>query len=269
MRRWRRPSSAAASVPAAGTQLRAGWPPARCASSCANPASSWRAARSPARARGATSARARSTAARSASSSSVSTIPMSRRGSTFPSTWATSPAKHRTTWTSASTSRMWARNWFPRPSPLCAFRTRPAMSTSSSVAGTIRRGRVIAAMASSRGSGMRTTPTFGAIVVKGYGAISACAAVIARNSVDFPALGSPTRPQVRGTRSSGERPGSPPTGGRGSLRRGSPPPPSFRRWSWPCTSSGRPPRSGLPCSSRPRGTRPRRGSGSPRRPPPR
>ena len=43
------------------------------------------------------------------------------RGSTLPSGWMTfgSPCA-RTTWTIASVSRMFARNWLPSPSPLCA-----------------------------------------------------------------------------------------------------------------------------------------------------
>jgi hypothetical protein len=41
--------------------------------------------------------------------------------------------KQRSTWQIASTWRMWERNWFPRPSPLLAPATSPAMSTNSSV----------------------------------------------------------------------------------------------------------------------------------------
>ena len=61
----------------------------------------------------------RSRLSRSASISSVSTVSASRTGSIEPSTWVTSASsKQRSTWTMASTSRMLARNWLPRPSPL-------------------------------------------------------------------------------------------------------------------------------------------------------
>ena len=50
----------------------------------------------------------------------------------------------------ASTSRMLARNLFPRPSPLEAPLTRPAMSTNSMTAGVIFSGSYIFASASSR-----------------------------------------------------------------------------------------------------------------------
>jgi hypothetical protein len=46
---------------------------------------------------------------------------MSDSGSTLPATCTTfSSSKQRTTWAIASVSRMWARNWLPRPSPLLA-----------------------------------------------------------------------------------------------------------------------------------------------------
>ena len=74
----------------------------------------------------------------SASASSVSMISMSRIGSTLPATCITlSSSKQRTTCTMASVSRMLARNWLPRPSPLEAPATRPAMSTNSTMAGWI------------------------------------------------------------------------------------------------------------------------------------
>ena len=63
-------------------------------------------------------------------------VSISRSGFTEPSTWTIFPSsKQRTTWTIASTSRMFARNWFPRPSPLEAPFTRPAISTNSIAAG--------------------------------------------------------------------------------------------------------------------------------------
>ena len=55
-----------------------------------------------------------------------------------PSTWMTfSSSKQRTTWTMAAHSRMLARNLLPRPSPLDAPFTRPAMSTNSTTAGVV------------------------------------------------------------------------------------------------------------------------------------
>ena len=61
---------------------------------------------------------------------------MSRTGSTVPLTWwMSASSKQRTTCTMAFTSRMWLRNWLPKPSPLLAPRTRPAMSTNSMAAG--------------------------------------------------------------------------------------------------------------------------------------
>jgi hypothetical protein len=72
----------------------------------------------------------RSRLSRSESISSVSTVSASATGSMRPSTWVmSSSSKQRRTWTIASTSRMLARNWLPRPSPLEAPRTSPAMST--------------------------------------------------------------------------------------------------------------------------------------------
>ena len=60
-----------------------------------------------------------STVARSARHSSVWITSMSEIGSTLPATWMTfSSSKQRTTLTIASVSRMCARNWLPRPSPL-------------------------------------------------------------------------------------------------------------------------------------------------------
>ena len=100
--------------------------------------------------------------------SSVSMMDRSRSGFTAPSTWVTSPSsKQRTTWTMASVSRMLARKALPRPSPLLAPRTRPAMSTNSWEAGRIRWGVTISASRSSRSSGTSTTPVLGSMVQKG------------------------------------------------------------------------------------------------------
>src|SRR5690606_33076071 len=97
----------------------------------------------------------------------------------------------------ASTSRMFARKRFPRPSPLLAPLTRPAMSTKVTVAGVIFSEPNIPARTSSRGSGMGTTPTLGSIVANGSLAATAPAAVSALNSVDLPTLGRPTIPMAR------------------------------------------------------------------------
>ena len=108
------------------------------------------------------------TASRSARTSSVVTTSMSRTGSTEPIVWMTSASsKQRTTWTIASTSRMLARNWLPRPSPLLAPATSPAMSTNSIAAGMTTFVFEILRSTSSRSSGTVTTPMFGSIVQKG------------------------------------------------------------------------------------------------------
>ena len=105
--------------------------------SAENTSASWRNFLSPLAAFWALSMR-RSTISTSAMMSSMSMMPMSRRGSVEPSTWMTfSSSKQRTTWTMASHSRMLARNLLPRPSPLLAPFTRPAMSTNSMTAGVV------------------------------------------------------------------------------------------------------------------------------------
>ena len=93
---------------------------------------------------------------------------MSRAGSTLPSEWMTfgSPCA-RTTWTSASVSRMFARNWLPRPSPLDAPATSPAMSWKAIVSQTISDAPTISATCSRRSSTTGTTATFGSMVVNG------------------------------------------------------------------------------------------------------
>ena len=95
-------------------------------------------------------------------------VSASRSGSTEPSTWVTSgSSKQRSTITVALVSRMWARNWLPSPSPFDAPRTRPAMSTSSTVAGITRAECTMASSAASRASGTATTPAFGSMVQNG------------------------------------------------------------------------------------------------------
>src|SRR5690606_39121016 len=138
-----------------------------------------------------------STDSRSASASSVSMVSMSAIGSTLLLTWMTSSfSKQRTTWVIASTSRIWARNLLPRPSPLAAPATRPAMSTNSTVVGSTRCGLTISASAFRRGSGTGTTPTFGSIVQNGKLAAAMPALVSALKRVDLPTFGRPTMPHL-------------------------------------------------------------------------
>src|SRR5574344_159419 len=94
----------------------------------------------------------------------------------------------------ASVSRMFARNLLPSPSPLLAPLTNPAMSTISTVVGTIRCGCSISASLFRRSSGTVITPTLGSIVQNGK--LAACAFALDKqlNRVDFPTFGSPTIP---------------------------------------------------------------------------
>ena len=184
-------------------QVRAVSPASRCAESSATSSASRCSALSPLRAARRLRSRRLATVSRSLSSSSVSTIAMSPSGSMPPRTWMTSgSSKQRTTWQTASTSRMWARNWFPRPSPRDAPSTRPAMSTKRIAVATFFAEDARSARVSSRTSGTGTTPTFGSIVQKGKFAASAPARESALNSVDFPTLGRPTRPTESDIRTS-------------------------------------------------------------------
>ena len=109
-----------------------------------------------------------SSVCRSARASSVWIVEMSLAGFTSPSTWVTSSSrKTRVTWQIAADSRMWERNLLPSPSPSEAPRTMPAMSTNSTVAGTVRSELNSSARRGSRSSGTPTTPTFGSIVANG------------------------------------------------------------------------------------------------------
>ena len=58
----------------------------------------------------------------------------------------------------ASTSRMLDKNWFPRPSPLEAPFTRPAISTNSITAGVVFSELYISVSLFKRSSGTGTTP---------------------------------------------------------------------------------------------------------------
>src|SRR5262245_40637642 len=141
----------------------------------------------------------RSRLSRSASISSVSMVSMSAIGSIAPATSATPGwTKQRTTWAMASTSRAWARNWLPRPSPLEAPLTRPAISTKVSRVGLILADFASFASTSRRGSGTITSPTFGSMVLNGY--FDACAAAVAVSglkTVDLPTLERPRMPPVK------------------------------------------------------------------------
>ena len=139
-----------------------------------------------------------STVSRSLNCSSRSMISLSRTGFTEPSTCTIlSLSKQRSTCMIASVSRMLPRNWFPRPSPLLAPFTSPAMSTISHVAGTMRSGCISSASLLSRSSGTVICPICASIVQKGK--FAACAFALERQlkSVDFPTLGKPTIPALR------------------------------------------------------------------------
>ena len=75
---------------------------------------------------------------KSASFISVSIISRSLTGSTVGFTfWISLESKHLIICITASTSLIWDRNLFPKPSPLDAPFTRPAMSTKEIVVGII------------------------------------------------------------------------------------------------------------------------------------
>src|SRR5574344_1547024 len=122
-------------------------------------------------------------------------ISLSLTGLTDPSTWVTfSSSKHLNTCSIASVSRIFARNLFPRPSPLLAPFTRPAIATISTVVGTIRCGLTNSESLFKRSSGTVMTPTFGSIVQKGKFAACALAFDKQLKRVDLPTLGRPTIP---------------------------------------------------------------------------
>ena len=125
----------------------------------------------------------------------MSIISLSRTGLTEPSTCTIlSSSKQRRTWIIASVSRIFARNLLPKPSPLLAPFTRPAISTISTVVGTMRSGCTSSARRFNRSSGTVMTPTFGSIVQKGKFADCAFALDKQLKSVDLPTLGKPTMP---------------------------------------------------------------------------
>ena len=94
----------------------------------------------------------------------------------------------------ASHSRILPKNLLPKPSPLLAPFTKPAISTISTVAGTIRPGFTNLANSAKRSSGTLITPTLGSMVQKGK--LAACALVFDKQlkRVDLPTLGKPMIP---------------------------------------------------------------------------
>ena len=135
---------------------------------------------------------------KSLSCSSVSMISLSRTGSTDPSTCTMlSLSKQRNTWMMASVSRILPRNWLPRPSPLLAPFTSPAISTMSHVAGTIRPGWTNSASLFRRSSGTVICPICASMVQNGK--FAACALALDRQlkRVDLPTLGKPTIPAFK------------------------------------------------------------------------
>ena len=125
-------------------------------------------------------------------------ISLSRTGLTVPSTWVMlSSSKQRNTCRIASVSLMFAKNLFPRPSPLLAPLTNPAMSTISTVVGTIRCGCTSSASLFNRSSGTVMTPTLGSMVQNGKFADCAFALDRQLKRVDLPTLGKPTMPHCK------------------------------------------------------------------------
>ena len=94
----------------------------------------------------------------------------------------------------ASVSRILPRNWFPKPSPLLAPFTNPAISTISTVAGNTLSGFTNSSNFSNLASGTLTTPIFGSIVQNGKFALCALALDKQLKSVDLPTFGNPTIP---------------------------------------------------------------------------
>ena len=136
---------------------------------------------------------------RSFSCNSVSMMLLSSNGLTAmpPSRTMLSSSKQRITWMIASHSRILPKNLLPKPSPLEAPLTKPAMSTISQVAGTIRPGCTNAASLFKRSSGTVMTPKLGSMVQKGKFADCAFALDKQLKRVDLPTLGKPTIPHFK------------------------------------------------------------------------
>ena len=92
---------------------------------------------------------------------------------------------------------MLAKNWLPRPSPLEAPSTKPAISTNSIVVANTLSGLTISAKASRRASGIGTMPEFGSMVQNGKFSAPIPAFVRALKRVDLPTLGRPTIPHLK------------------------------------------------------------------------
>jgi hypothetical protein len=92
---------------------------------------------------------------------------------------------------------MLPRNWLPKPSPLLAPFTKPAMSTISMVVGTTFLGLSISVSFINLGSGTVITPILGSIVQNGKFADCAFALDKQLNNVDFPTFGRPTIPHFK------------------------------------------------------------------------
>src|ERR1700712_845961 len=97
----------------------------------------------------------------------------------------------------ALVERMLAKNWLPKPSPLLAPLTRPAISTISITLGTTFLGLTISVSLVRRSSGTVITPTFGSIVQKGKFAACALAFDKQLKRVDLPTFGKPTIPHCK------------------------------------------------------------------------
>ena len=97
----------------------------------------------------------------------------------------------------ASVSRILDKNLLPKPSPLLAPFTSPAISTISTTAGTTFCGCTNSTSLFNRSSGTVITPTLGSIVQKGKFADCALALLKQLNNVDFPTLGKPTIPHCK------------------------------------------------------------------------
>mmetsp|Transcript_14098 Transcript_14098/g.34765 ORF Transcript_14098/g.34765 Transcript_14098/m.34765 type:complete len:215 (-) Transcript_14098:9-653(-) len=134
----------------------------------------------------------------SLSRSSEWMISRSATGSTRSSTWITSASSNALhTWKMPSTEEMCDRNALPRPSPLDAPLTRPAMSQISRYADTADLGLYRSHSHLKRSSGTLTRAWLGSMVQKGKFSAGMPILLIVLNRVDFPTFGRPTIPILR------------------------------------------------------------------------
>ena len=95
-------------------------------------------------------------------------VSISLMGSILPFTcvifWS---SKHLTIWAKASTSLILPKNWFPKPSPLEAPSTKPAISTKVILVGIVLSDKLISDRFFNLSSGTSTSPTLGSIVQNG------------------------------------------------------------------------------------------------------